>query len=112
MRVILVHPDGQRVAGHIRVGQPYVLGGGDPGSDFESHCPVEIDSLYPPNCPAIGAGTLSALLDGVRLLGVLLHAFAEQGGRVLDPSDGSDVRLDSLFGPLFRSVKSRNDEAG
>jgi hypothetical protein len=36
------------------------------------------------------------------LLGVILHAFIEQGGRVLDPEDGSDVPLALLFGALFR----------
>ena len=67
-RVVLVHPDGQRVPGYIRVGQPYTLGGGDPATNFESHCPIEIDSLYPPGCPAIGAGTLSALITGLQSL--------------------------------------------
>lgn len=108
MRVVIVHPDGRRVPGYIRVGQPYTLGGSDPASNYESHCPVEIDSLYPPGCPAIGGGTLSALLGGLQILGVILHAFAEDGGRVLDAEDGSDVRLDLLFGPLFRKPPDIN----
>lgn len=111
LRVVIVHPDGRRVPGHIAVGHPYVLGGGDPGDSDESHCPVEIDSLYSRAHPAIGGGTLQALLNGVELLGGLLHAFIEQGGRVLDAEDGSDVPLESLFGPLFRKIEPPESDA-
>lgn len=102
LRVILVHPDGRREPGHVAVGKPYVLGDdSDVAASFESHCPVEITGLYSRNHPAIGSGTLSALLDAVRLLGVLLHGFVENGGRVLDAEDGSELDLAALLGPLF-----------
>ena len=111
LRVVIVHPDGRRVPGHIAVGKPYTLGGADPTGSYESHCPVEIDSLYSRAHPAMGGGTLSALLGGVQLLGVLLHAFIEQGGRVLDADDGSDIPLDSLFGPLLRKIEPPDTDA-
>jgi hypothetical protein len=111
LRVVFVHPDGRRVPGHIAVGEPYVLGGGDPADNYESHCPVEIDSLYPPGHPAIGGGTLSALLGAVKLLAAMLHAFTEQGGRVLDAEDGSDVPLEALFGPLLFKIEPPANDA-
>ena len=104
LRVILVHPDGRRVSGHIAVGQPYALAGGDPAASFESHCPIEIDGLYSVKHPLIGAGTLQALTLGLRTLGVTLQAFLESGGRVLDPGDGSDVALEAIFGTLLRGI--------
>jgi hypothetical protein len=90
-RVVLVHPNGRRVRGHIAVGQPYALAGADPTGRYESHCPIEIDSLHSSKHPIIGGGTLQAL---------------ERGGRVLDPEDDSDVPLKSLFGPLLRELTS------
>ena len=111
LRVVIVHPDGRRVPGHIAVGHPYTLGGGDPAASYESHCPIEIDSLYSRAHPAIGGGTLQALLMGVQLLGALLHAFVEDGGRVLDAEDGSDVPLASLFGPMLRKIEPPKSDA-
>jgi hypothetical protein len=102
-RVILVHPDGRRVPGHIAVGQPYTLAGGDPTGNYESHCPIEIDGIHSPRHPAISAGTLGALLLAVEALGGTLHGFIASGGRVLDPEDDSDIPLAALFGPLFRA---------
>lgn len=104
LRVVIVHPDGRRVPGHIAVGQPYALGGADPAGNFESHCPIEIDSLYDRRWPIIGGGTLQALLLGVQTLGTTLHAFLERGGRVLNAEDSSDVPLEAYFGPMLRKI--------
>lgn len=106
--MVVVHPDGRRVPGHIAVGQPYTLVGGDPAGSDESHCPVEIDSLD--SHAIIGGGSLQALLLGVRFLGTTLHAFVSRGGRVLDAEDGTDVPLDALFGPMLRG-RMAPDEA-
>ena len=106
-RVILVHPDGHRVAGHIAVGQPYTLAGADPAVNYESHCPIEIDGLHSSRHPVISGGTLGALLSAVEFLGTMLHDFIANGGRVLEPEDESDVPLALLFGPLFRAFDAR-----
>lgn len=111
LRVVIVHPDGRRVPGHIAVGQPYVLGGGDPADAYESHCPVEIDGIWSRTHPVIAGGTLQALLGGIQLLGTMLHAFIEQGGRVLDADDGSDVPLSSFFGPMLRKIEPPDNDA-
>jgi hypothetical protein len=108
LHVVIVHPDGRRVPGHIAVGQPYTLGGADSTASYEAHCPVEIDSLHSGRHPIIGAGTLQALLLGVQFLGTILHAFVERGGRVLY-NDGLDVPLAALFGPMLRNVEPPPD---
>jgi hypothetical protein len=105
LRVVLVHPDGRRVPGHIAVGQPYTLGGADPAASYESHCPVEIDGLHSRIHPIIGGGTLQALLLGVQFLGTLLHDFVSRGGQVLDAEDDSHVPLPALFGPMLRGIE-------
>jgi hypothetical protein len=104
MRVVIVHPDGLRAPGHIAIGQPYALGGADPAANFESHCPVKIDGLGSGVHHVSGGGTLSALLLGIQLLGYLLHDFRARGGRVVDADDGTDVDLDSMFGPFLREI--------
>jgi hypothetical protein len=110
LRVVMVHPDGRRVPGHIAVGRPYTLGDGDPAGSFESHCPVEIDGLHSQRHPIIGAGTIQALLLGVRFLGTMLHNFTSRGGRVLHATDGTDVDLESLFGPMLSDSMAFDDE--
>jgi hypothetical protein len=102
-RVVLVHPDGRRVDGHIRIGRPYTLGGGDPTGNFESHCPIEIEGLYPSDRPMIGGGTLSALIHGIEMTASLLRDFVADGGRVLDPADDADLPLSAMFGALWDS---------
>jgi hypothetical protein len=102
-RVVIVHPDGRRVQGHIAVGQPYTLGGADPAATYESHCQIEVDSLHFAKHAIIGGGTLGALLLGVRFLGTLLHGFVSDGGRVLDPEDDTEIPLEALFGPMLTS---------
>ncbi|HEY1546513.1 MAG TPA: hypothetical protein VGG28_01770 [Kofleriaceae bacterium] len=99
-----MHPDGRRVSGHIAVGQPYVLADAEPTSNYEAHCPIEIDSLYSRDQPIIGAGTLQALLLAVQFLGTTLRAFLARGGRVLDADDDSNLSLESLFGPMLRDL--------
>lgn len=96
LRVIIVHPDGRRVPGRIAIGEPYVLGGGDLAEDnhYESHCPVEITGVFA--YPAIGGGTLHALLTAVDVARYMVRTFVESGGRVLDADDGTDVSLDAL----------------
>ena len=110
LRVIIVHPDGRRVPGHIAVGRPYALGGADPAASYESHCPVEITDVHSCRHPLIGGGTLHALLRGVEFLGVMLHEFVARGGRILDPEDGSEVALSVLFGPLFHAAGSHEPD--
>lgn len=115
LRVVIVHPDGRRVPGHIAVGQPYTLAGADPAASYESHCPVEIDSVYSHTHPAIGAGTLEALVRGIQLLGAMLVAFVEDGGRVLDAEDGRSLSLSTrssvnrYAGLNHRMTALRND---
>lgn len=99
--VVIVHPNGQRVPGHIAVGQPYVLGDGDPARD-EALCPVEITDVFSGDHPIHGGGTFQALLLGVQFLGAMLHTFVSTGGRVLDADDGEDVDLAVHFGPMLR----------
>ena len=111
LRVVIVHPDGRRVAGHIAIGQPYTLGGSDPAGSCESHCPVEIDGIHSRVHPIIGGGTLQALLLGVQFLGMMLHDFVSRGGRVLDPDDDSDVALAALFGPMLREITLPDSDA-
>lgn len=111
LRVIVVHPDGRRVPGHIAVGRPYTLAGGDPAANYETHCPIEISDIHPARHPVISGGTLGALVSGVQFLGWLLHDFVARGGRVLDPEDESDVPLEAIFGPLL-SGSITPDHAG
>ena len=106
-----MHPDGRRVHGHIAVGQPYTLAGGDPAGSYECHCPVEIDGIHSREHPIIGGGTLQALLLGVRFLGTMLHDFTSRGGRVLDPEDDSDVPLAALFGPMLCEIDAPKNDA-
>lgn len=101
-----VHPDGRRVPSHIAVGAPSTLAGGDPAANYESRCLAEIGDLTTAT-PVIGFGTLSALLNAVEFLGVVLHAFLARGGRVVDPEGDSDIPLARLFGPLLRDVSSQ-----
>jgi hypothetical protein len=110
LRVVIVHPNGRRVPGRIAVGQPYALAGADPASSYESHCPVEITSVYSSAHPIIGGGTLQSLLLAVQLLGTMLHSFVERGGRVLYPEEDRDaegyvdVPLRALFGSMLRDA--------
>jgi len=96
-KVTLVHPDGRRVEGRIAIGRPYVLGAGDVGDMYESHCPIEITELLPGSLPMIGGGTFDALINALRTVAALLRAFLEQGGRVLDPEGDSDLDVDGLL---------------
>jgi hypothetical protein len=100
LRVILVHPDGRRVHGHIAIGQPYTLAGGDPAASHESRCAIEIDGLHSRNHPIIGGGSLQALLLAIDFLRTRLHDFVSCGGRVLDAEDESDLPLAALFGSI------------
>jgi hypothetical protein len=109
-RVVLVFPDGRRVPGRIAVGQPYALANANPATSYESHCPVEIEGLHSHLHPIIGAGTLSALLLGVRFLGTMLHELISRGGRVLDPEDDSDIPLEAMFGPMLCALTPLSDE--
>lgn len=110
-QVVLLHPDGRRETGHIAVGQPYVLAVGDPTGNYESHCPVEVSGLWSREHPMIGFGTLSALLNGVSFLGIVLHRFVSDGGRVLDAEDGTEVDAAALFGPLLREPPAPDNNA-
>ena len=101
-RVVLVHPDGSRIDGHIAIGKPYVLGGGEPGMNYESHCPVEITGLYSAELPPIGSGELSSLVNALGLVRALLQGFIADGGRVLDLADhDSEISVESLFAPVL-----------
>jgi len=110
LRVIIVHSDGRRVPGHIAVGRPYTLAGGDPAGSFESHCPIEVDGIHS-RLHLIGGGTLQALLLAVQFLGTTLHDFISRGGRILCPEDDSDVPLAALFGPMLREVDVPDTDA-
>jgi len=109
LRVILVHPDGRRVPGRIAVGQPHTVGGGDPAGHDESRCAIEVTGLHSREHAIIGGGSLQALLLGVRFLGSRLHDFVSRGGRVLDPTDDSDIPLETLFGPMWGAFGATND---
>src|SRR5689334_1996949 len=95
--VVFVRADGRRSAGRIAVAQP------ERADTGEARCAVILEGLET-NLPISGESTLQALLLGLRFLGMRLHDFLSNGGRVLDPEDDSDLQLDVLFGPLLRAA--------
>jgi len=99
-QVVFVHPDGSRRAGRIAVGAPAYV------SPHEAQCAVALDG-FQERIPRISGGSsLQALLLATRFLGWRLHDFVSKGGRVLDPSDDSDLELKSMFGALLRHPDS------
>jgi hypothetical protein len=94
LEVVLVHPDGTRKPGSIRIGVPVRV------SDSEAHCKVELPGLYEDTRPIIGTDTLQALLLAVRFAAQSLALFIDDGGRVLAP-DGSPMPLHAYFGALL-----------
>src|SRR4051794_27955395 len=107
--VVYLRPDGTRHEGHIALGTPfrdvtecaceYSLRGMD---DFESR--EDRRRLVR------GDSTLQALLLAATLVGRLLEAFRERGGRVLYPpgkgGDDVDVPLEALLGNVLRPPPS------
>jgi hypothetical protein len=75
LEVVLVHPDGTRTPGAIRIGLPVAV------SDSEAHCKVELTGLYEATRPIIGADTLQALLLAVRFAAQSLALFIDDGVR-------------------------------
>ena len=99
--VVFVHPDGHRQAGRIAVGVPEQL------SSNEARCPISLDGLERTR-PIHGASTLQALLLAIRFLGMRLHDFTSNGGRVVD-ADDDDVPLEAIFGARLRDPDPQND---
>jgi hypothetical protein len=96
-RVIFLHPNGVRVPGRIAVGAPVLITEG-----VEADCMIALDGFEVYGLPFKGTSTLQALLMAVQFIGWRLHNFISNGGRVLDPNDGSDFGLEAYFGPLLR----------
>lgn len=98
LEIVLVHPDGTRAPGAIRIGLPVAV------SDSDAHCKVELPGLYADLRPIIGSDTLQALLLAVRFVAQVLAQFIDDGGRVLTP-DGGVVPLNAYFGALLPPSK-------
>ena len=93
--VIFVHKDGRRVPGKIAIAAPLA---------HADHCACEVALEGLDEVRRIfGDSKLQALLLGAGFLGMQLQAFLKRGGRVVDPEDGEDVPLRTLFGPLLRT---------
>lgn len=88
---LCVHPDGERVEVVVAIGHPY------PTSEGGWACPVEIDGLHGDLADIHGMDSLQALCLAIRLVGERLAAFVAEGGRILHPSTGETIALESYF---------------
>lgn len=87
-----VFPNGERIEVVIAVGHPYRT------SDEDWVCPVEISGLDGSVADVHGIDSLQALWLGVRLIGERLKAFLGDGGRIIHPSTGESITLESYLG--------------
>lgn len=96
MPVVFVTASGQRVSGRIAIGLP------ERGDD-DVRCPVALDGMLPRVGPIIGGSAMQALALAMSFLGAMLNDWLASGGRVLN-EDGTDARVDVIFGSLLRPV--------
>ena len=99
--VVFVHPNGSRHPGRIALGEVFRASGG------EYRCEVILEGLDEPRAIS-GDSTLQALLLAARFAAQRLHDFCAKGGRIVYPADAdagddTDVALEAVFGPMFRS---------
>lgn len=99
-KVVFFHADGRRNVGRIAVGLPVEI------DATEATCLIALDGIHHIPGPIHGGSRLQALLLAVQFLGMRLHDFVSNGGRVLDPHDDSEVPLNALFGALLRDPRS------
>ena len=89
---LCVQPGGERIEVVVAIGHPY------PTSEGDWACPVEIDGLHGDLADIHGMDALQALCLAIRLVGERLAAFVAAGGRILHPSTGESIALESYFG--------------
>jgi hypothetical protein len=82
---------GERIEVVVAIGHPY------PTSEGGWACPVEVDGLHGDLAEIHGVDSLQALCLAIRLVGERLAAFVADGGRILHPSTGESVALESYF---------------
>jgi hypothetical protein len=93
-----VDPDGTRRSGSIAIGA-VLLG------PAEWSCRVVADGVTDALMHHVSG--IGALVEGLELLATQLHEFLERGGRVLEPLDESDARLDLAFGAFWPTSPMR-----
>ena len=89
---LCVHAGGERMEVVVALGHPY------PTSEGDWACPVEIDGLHGELADIHGIDALQALCLAIRLVGERLAAFVADGGRILHPTTGESIALESYFG--------------
>ena len=94
MAVVFVDEHGKRTPGRIAIGMP------QPG-DRDWRCAAALDGWFTSVGPILGGSPMQALVLALRFLGAMLHEWLAGGGRVLT-EDGTDARVDVVFGPLLR----------
>ncbi len=95
--LVLVRPNGERVAVTVKVGRPYVVG------ELEARCPVAIEGLEPQYSDISGNDTLQALSLAMRFLRLRLDDQLAKGSRLIHlgddgDDDDDDVDIGALFG--------------
>ncbi len=108
--VIFVYPNGGRVAGRIAVGLPLRI------DAVEARCSIWMEGVDRSPMAIVASDTLQALMLAVRFAGMRLHDFLSKGGRIVDPDEGLDVPLETIFGVMLRQppttetkVRTRRD---
>lgn len=89
---LCVLPNGERIEVVVAIGHPYRASAGD------WVCPVDISGLNGDLAEIHGIDSLQALALAIRFVGERFEAFVAGGGRILHPSTGESVDLDSYFG--------------
>jgi hypothetical protein len=101
-----VESDGSELSVRILVGRPYETGHGSWA------CPVETRGLHDDHPDIIGSDSLQAICLALSLVRMLLEYFIQDGGKILDPVDRSEVSPDGLaatFGGVGRPVDKPSD---
>ena len=94
--VVFVFPGGVRKPGRIALAAPT-------RGENRCACQIALDGLER-SVAIFGQDTLQALLLAARFIGWRLHAFLEQGGRILGEDSDEDAALDVTFGDLLRAA--------
>lgn len=91
-QLVCVLPNGERIEVVVAVGHPYRT------SDEDWICPVEISGLDESVADVHGIDSFQALRLAVRLVGERLAAILGDGGRIVHPSTGESITLESYLG--------------